>query len=221
MLDIQTFDARQGGNVLYKALAHPLAAEAVGTLAARLREVGPLAVYDPDGTADALFALHPQMPAAAESYVHDVARLGAGAAGVRARALTDLPGSSCATLLVAAFNAARTVERIRPLLPPGVAVATLDEARIPDLREYCLIALANERQTTPASAMEHFADQFRDLGHPFKKFEEALIQYKEALRRMRATGMGYRDEQELVVREVVDTTGAIMEDFPKRVLRTV
>ncbi len=131
MLDIQTFDARQGGNVLYKAFAHPLAAEAIATLAARLRAAGPLAVYDPDGTADALFALHPQMPAAVECYVHDVARLGARTAGVAAAALTELPRSRAATLLIAAFNAARTVERIRPLLPPGMAVATLDEARIP------------------------------------------------------------------------------------------
>ena len=38
MLDIQTFDARQGGNVLYKAFAHPLAAEAIAALAARLRD---------------------------------------------------------------------------------------------------------------------------------------------------------------------------------------
>ena len=30
MLNIQTFDNRAGGNVLYKALAHPLAAEAIG-----------------------------------------------------------------------------------------------------------------------------------------------------------------------------------------------
>ena len=29
MLQIQTFDQRAGGNVLYKALAHPLAAEAI------------------------------------------------------------------------------------------------------------------------------------------------------------------------------------------------
>ena len=29
MLNIQTFDARAGGNVIYKALAHPLAAEAI------------------------------------------------------------------------------------------------------------------------------------------------------------------------------------------------
>ena len=131
MLDIQTFDARQGGNVLYKAFAHPLAAEAIATLADRLRVAGPLAVYDPDGTAGALWALHPRMPPAAESYVHDVSRLGAPAAGVAAAALVELPGSTAATLLVASFNAARIVERIRPLLPAGMAVATLDEARIP------------------------------------------------------------------------------------------
>ena len=35
MLDIKTFDARQGGNVLYKAFAHPLAAEAIARLAGR------------------------------------------------------------------------------------------------------------------------------------------------------------------------------------------
>ena len=36
MLNIQTFDNRAGGNVLYKALAHPLAAEAIARLYARL-----------------------------------------------------------------------------------------------------------------------------------------------------------------------------------------
>ena len=76
MLDIQTFDAKAGGNVLYKALAHPLAAEAILPLAAALGRAGPLAVYDPDGVANALWALHPAMPAADESYVQDVSHLG-------------------------------------------------------------------------------------------------------------------------------------------------
>ena len=62
MLNIQTFDNRAGGNVLYKALAHPLAAEAIATLYARL--AGPVALYDPDGIADALFALYPDAPRA-------------------------------------------------------------------------------------------------------------------------------------------------------------
>ena len=74
MLNIRTFDARQGGNVLYKAFAHPLAAEAIARLAERLQ--GPLAVYDPDNVADALFALHPEMPAPAEVFVHDSEQIG-------------------------------------------------------------------------------------------------------------------------------------------------
>ena len=57
MLRIQTFDARAGGNVIYKALAHPLAAEAIDRLYAPLE--GPVALYDPDGIADALLAMYP------------------------------------------------------------------------------------------------------------------------------------------------------------------
>ncbi|NVN13756.1 hypothetical protein HUK84_21885, partial [Nguyenibacter vanlangensis] len=49
MLDIRTYDAQAGGNVLYKALAHPLAAEALAGLAAGIRAAGPVAVYDPEG----------------------------------------------------------------------------------------------------------------------------------------------------------------------------
>ena len=131
MLDIQTFDARAGGNVLYKAFAHPVAAEAIQCLAAKLREAGPLAVYDPDGVSDALFALHPAMPEAAESYVHDVQQIGEPRAGVPARPLTELPHSACATLLIAAFDAGRVLARIEHMLPVGMTVATLDEARLP------------------------------------------------------------------------------------------
>ncbi len=131
MLNIQTFDARAGGNVLYKAFAHPLAAEAVAKLAARLRAAGPLAVYDPDGVADALWALNPCMPAAAESYVHDVEQLGQGRAGAPAGALVDLRQSRCATLLIAAFDAGKTVARVAPLAPASLKITTLDEARVP------------------------------------------------------------------------------------------
>ena len=131
MLNIQTFDARQGGNVLYKALAHPLAAEAVARLADRLHAAGPLAVYDPEGFAAALWAMHPAMPPASESYVHDVARLGQDHAGLPARPLTDLKHSTCRALLVAAFDAGRTLARIAPLVPEGVLVLSLDEIGLP------------------------------------------------------------------------------------------
>ena len=132
MLNIQTFDARAGGNVLYKAFAHPLAAEGVARLAERLRAAGRLAVYDPDGVADALWALNPAMPRADESFVHDVSEIGATRGGVAAGALVDLRRSTCATLLVAAFDAGRIVARIGPLVPDGMQVVTLDEARLPD-----------------------------------------------------------------------------------------
>ena len=131
MLNIQTFDARAGGNVLYKAFAHPLAAEATARLATRLRTAGPLAIYDPDNVADALWALNPAMPPAAESYVHDTAQIGLPRAGTPALPLTDLPRSTAATLLVAAFDATRIAARIAPQVPPGITVLTLDEARIP------------------------------------------------------------------------------------------
>ena len=45
MLQIQTFDARAGGNVLYKALAHPLASEGFARLYARLAQAGPVAEH--------------------------------------------------------------------------------------------------------------------------------------------------------------------------------
>lgn len=130
MLNIQTFDARAGGNVIYKAFAHPLAAEAVARLAARIG-AGSLAVYDPDGVADALWAMNPAMPQAAESFVHDVQTIGQTRVGVPARPLTDLPRSTCRTLLVAAFDAGRIRARIAPMVPAGMEVLTLDEVRLP------------------------------------------------------------------------------------------
>ena len=61
MLHIQTFDARAGGNVIYKALAHPLAAEAHRATLRRLAR-RPVALYDPDGIAEPLLALYPDLP---------------------------------------------------------------------------------------------------------------------------------------------------------------
>lgn len=131
MLRIQTFDQRAGGNVLYKALAHPLAAEAIARLYARLAAAGRTAIYDPDGIVEALFALYPDHPPIAGLFVHDVAAVGQDRAGLRARALTQLPGCDAHTVLVAAFAAEKIVARIAHLLPAGATVFTLDEARLP------------------------------------------------------------------------------------------
>ncbi len=127
MLKIQTFDARAGGNVIYKALAHPLAAEGISRLYAGL--TGPVALYDPDRIAEALLAMYPT--AVDALFVHDVAEVGQPRAGLTTRALTELPASGAKTVLIAAFDAARIADRIAHLLPPGATVATLDEIRLP------------------------------------------------------------------------------------------
>jgi hypothetical protein len=132
MLDIRTFDARQGGNVIYKALAHPLAAEAIARLYEKLRTLGPIAVFDPDGIADALLVMHPDAPRIADVFVQDVQQIGQTRAGRPARPLTDLPHSSVRALLVAAFDAGRIETRLKTLLPPGASLFSLDEARLPE-----------------------------------------------------------------------------------------
>ena len=132
MLQIQTFDARAGGNVFYKALAHPLAAEGFARLYARLAQAGPVALYDPDGIADALVAMYPDIPGLLGVFVHDVMAIGKPRAGRLARALTELPESGARTVLIAAFDAAGIAARIAHLLPAGAQVLTLDEARLPE-----------------------------------------------------------------------------------------
>jgi hypothetical protein len=127
MLNIQTFDARAGGNVIYKALAHPLAGEAIERLYASIS--APLAIYDPEGIADALLAMYPRDVDMV--FVHDVSLLGQVRAGRIAQAVTELPESGARTVLIAAFDAERVAARIRPMLPAGARIVTLDEARIP------------------------------------------------------------------------------------------
>ena len=129
MLNIQTFDARAGGNVLYKALAHPLAAEAIARLYADLE--GPVALYDPEGLAEALLSLHP-CPAVEAMFVQDVSRIGEVRAGLAARPLTDLAASGAGSVLVAAYDADRLAARVRALAPAGARIVTLDRARIPE-----------------------------------------------------------------------------------------
>ena len=79
----------------------------------------------------------------------------------------------------------------------GVGKSTLinrfiEEANTTNFKDYCVTSKVDERQTTPASIMEHFANQFRDAGQSLKKFESALADYKESLRRVQ----GGREEEQ-------------------------
>jgi hypothetical protein len=128
MLDIETFDNKRGGNVVYKALSHPLAARALVALAER---AGPVALFDPDGIAGPLLALCPEFEIEG-LYVQDTQALGQIRAGHVARALTDLPHARVSTVLLAAFDAGRMAQRLQSLLPPSAELVTLDAVKLPE-----------------------------------------------------------------------------------------
>ena len=130
MLDIQTFDAVKGGNVLYKALAHPMAAEAMERLALRLAAAGPVGLFDPESVAPPLLTMYPALPITA-LFVQDVRQVGEARAGLVAQPMTDIAGSGIKTLLVAGFDADRTVALLHAFLPDDLAILSLDEVRIP------------------------------------------------------------------------------------------
>jgi tetratricopeptide (TPR) repeat protein len=95
----------------------------------------------------------------------------------------------------------------------GVGKSTLlnrfiDEMHSSDFKGYCLTALVNERQTTPANMMEKFADQL-----PFKgEFEKALSQYKETLRKLQSEREAAREA--LWRQTTTDVAGSLVKAVP-------
>ena len=127
MLDIETFDNLRGGNVVYKALAHPVAAQALALLA---DEAGLTAIFDPDGIAGPLLALCPDFDVVGV-YVQDTLANGSVRGGHIARPLTSLHQAQVESVLVAGFDAARLAARLQPFLPPAATLLTLDSAKLP------------------------------------------------------------------------------------------
>ena len=155
MLDIETFDNLRGGNVAYKALAHPVAAQALGRLADL---AGLVAIFDPDGIAGPLLALCPDFDVEGV-YVQDTQALGQVRGGHIARPLTELRAARVDSVLIAAFDADKIIARLAAFLPLGAVVLTLDSAKLPD-----------EMLTNPARYLDavNFATNFvffRDDDH--------------------------------------------------------
>ena len=91
----------------------------------------------------------------------------------------------------------------------GVGKTTLllhmrHQARTADFKEYCLTALVDERQSTPASIMEKCAQQL----HLGSKFEKALHRYKETLHFLSPTRPSSQ-LQDRMVTKVPDLAGAL------------
>ena len=131
-LNIETFDNRSGGNSYYKAVSHPVAAEAARALVARLEAADGVAIYDPLGYAEGFAAFYPLDGVDLRgAFVQDVSKIGSPVLGMPAQPVTDLPGCDAAIVLLAAFDAGRMADHVRHLLPPGCTVETLDALRLP------------------------------------------------------------------------------------------
>lgn len=131
-LSIETFSNVRGGNAFFKAVTHPLAAKAMTALRDRLRGRA-VAVFDPDGVADALGEIHDLRSLdLAGVYVQDITAIGRSVLGGKALPVTELRSAKAQAVLVAAFDAARVVEKLGPLLPPNAEVVSLDAIRLPN-----------------------------------------------------------------------------------------
>ncbi len=99
----------------------------------------------------------------------------------------------------------------------GVGKSTLlsrfiDEARATNLKDYCVTAIIDERQTTPASMMEKFASQLRDAGYPLDDFDRALSRYKEDLRKLQIQRDTTREN--FWRKTTTDITSSLIKDVP-------
>jgi hypothetical protein len=156
-LRIDTFSNQTGGNALFKALGHPIGAERMTALIQRLAKSGPVAIYDPLGFLATLASLHDLSALRiAGVYVQDLGDLGQARIGRATQPVTDLGASAARAVFVAAFDAQRLVDHVRHLLPPDAAVATLDDARLPDA-----LLTNRQRYLDPLNFATNFAF-FRD-----------------------------------------------------------
>lgn len=94
----------------------------------------------------------------------------------------------------------------------GVGKSTLlsrfvEEANLPGYKEYCLLAVVDERQATVASMMEKFAEQL----HMRNEFKRALIQYKDAVHKLQSE---QETMQDAVLQSAPDFAGAVVEGVP-------
>lgn len=158
-LRIETFDNARGGNTLYKALTHPHAAGPARALVLALERGGPVAIVDPHGAAEGFAAIYGlQALDVAGVYVQDVARLGGTVLGRPAMPATALADSKACSVLVATFDADRLIGPLKPYMPAGAQIVSLDAMRLPDER------LTNPRRyLDPLNFATNFAF-FRDWG---------------------------------------------------------
>lgn len=131
-LQIETFRNGAGGSSLYKALTHPLAAEAAKKLLDRLAESGPVAIYDPDGIASAFDIFYPlNRTDIACYYVQNVEHLDRRFGNHPARPVTELPRTKCRAVFIASFDETRVLQQIGHLIPEGMTRLGFGSLKLP------------------------------------------------------------------------------------------
>ena len=132
-LKIDTFSNQTGGNVFYKAVTHPLAAEKARALVVSLQQAGPVALYDPTGLLagfDEFFPLN--KVEIAGLYVQNVEHIGRSFHGHSAQPVTQLKDAKCRAVLVAGFDAPKLLAPLKQLLPANAATHSFDAFKLPD-----------------------------------------------------------------------------------------
>lgn len=158
-LPIETFSNVSGGNALYKALAHPLAADGVSSLLYNLRTEGPVVLYDPFGDAAAFAALYDFSSVRISTcLVQQIEDLGERRFGCETAPVTALKDAPERKLFIAAYEVDRLRQQINHLIPAGMKIYSFDDLKLPDS-----LLTDRRRYLNPLNFATNFAF-FRDSG---------------------------------------------------------
>lgn len=132
-LKIETFSNVRGGNALYKALCHPLAAELIEPAIVSVAAAGPVAIYDPLNQIESFTALYDMADwQLAGDYVQDIELIGKTRLETPALPITEIAASGAVTVFLVAFDAGRLADQVRHLFPADAKIVSLDDFRLPE-----------------------------------------------------------------------------------------
>jgi len=122
-----------GGASLFKALGHPLAAPKGHAIIERLKDLGPVAIYDPTGAIGNFHSYYDLSKVEIEGYyVQRVEDLDQPFLGHDAKPVSSCAKSDAAVVLVLLFDAQKVLGPISHCFPKDATIVTLDDMRIPD-----------------------------------------------------------------------------------------
>ncbi|MEC7488093.1 MAG: hypothetical protein VYA17_00750 [Pseudomonadota bacterium] len=132
-LNINTFSSLTGGSSYYKAVSHPVAADAATNLINDLHAADGVAIYDPLHYVEEFAALYSMEGINLRGvYAQDIKAVGQPVLGQRFKPVTDLADADADIVFIAAYDAEKMLHQIGHLLPSGCRIASLDALRLPN-----------------------------------------------------------------------------------------